>query len=97
MCALEHDDRRIGVFRIPMVMVRKHPQDVANAMAGCVVVRAEMLFEAGAIEYVALHPAFAVLPLGQQAPTYHSIITRHEDGSVAYSWRSLPIGPAEED
>lgn len=62
--------RRLGRFRIAGVMLKNRPVDVLRVMGKCIVVRAEYLYEADAIEYTAISEHFAPLPEGFVVPTY---------------------------
>lgn len=63
--------RRIGRFIIPRRIITDEPQLVmSEVMARCIVVRAEMMWENGAIEYLAQSPDFEPVRLGTAAPFY---------------------------
>lgn len=61
---------RIGKFRISCRLLSTQPELVRKIMGECIIVRAEMLYEAMCIEYTALSEWFDFIPEGEYAPLY---------------------------
>lgn len=76
-------DRRLGQFAIDSALIVHDPAAVRTALEGCIIVRAELLYDVQAIHYVALHDEFYEVPPGQPAYRYVCELTKnHHDGSV---------------
>lgn len=68
--------RRFGRFKLPIAA----PADHMRAVTAClvIVVRCEHLFAEGVLEYTAISPLFATVPLGDIVPDYDWILTVNE-------------------
>lgn len=71
-------DRRIGRFAIATSLIDDDPESVKTALAGLIVVRAELRWEIGAVEYVAIGDAFEELPPATLPPEYRAILQVRE-------------------
>lgn len=80
--------RRLGRFRIAFGIVDGSPADALAALDGCVVLRAEALLGAGAIEYEAWHPDFAQVEPGEEMPGYEAVLS----GGRRVRWEPRPGG-----
>ena len=63
-------NRRIGKFRLPAEIINNNPWTVTFLMSQCIIVRAEMMWECGGIEYVAISRHFDEVPTGNIVPEY---------------------------
>ncbi len=68
-------DRRIGRFSISRQLVDHDAETVRAVMGRCIIVRCEMMYESNSLQYVAVSPEFAEVPLGQIIPGYDVIIS----------------------
>lgn len=81
--------RQIGIFRTGGSRNRndeRWARDMLCVLAGCVVVKAEMLWSADAIEYTALHADFAVIEQGYDPPRYEAELTQQPNNVVTRKW-----------
>lgn len=87
---IENFGRRIGRFTIGRTVIEDTPEVALAVMRKVIVVRAEMMYAADTVEYVALSPDFQVVEGGCSAPEYRVIVTEiptsgvGEDGSPAF-------------
>jgi hypothetical protein len=79
---------RIGEFQLDADLIRKDPEGARTALDGCVVLRAELLWD-NRIIYHAMHADFGVTPPAISPPRYEALLTKHPDGSVARVWRAV--------
>lgn len=63
-------NKRLGRFRIKAEIINNEPWTVTFLMSQCIIVRAEMLWECGGVEYVALSRHFDKVPTGCVVPNY---------------------------
>jgi hypothetical protein len=70
--------KRAGWFEISWFIIEREPETARLALAGCVVIRAEMLIHTASVRYVALHEDFDVVEDHYCAPQYECQIMRHE-------------------
>jgi hypothetical protein len=83
--------RRLGRFAIPSGMIRLKPNEVVAALAGCIIVRAELAWASNNIEYIAICDEFDVTPEGSEPPRYDVVLHTDPDGSVKReSFRRTP-------
>lgn len=69
-------DRRLGSFSIQNELVRQAPpEELAKVFTGMIVLRAELLAESDAFEYVAWSKHFRPIEVGEQVPIYFIEIT----------------------
>ena len=61
---------RIGMFCLPMNLLREHPEVVADLTECMAIVRAEVLFQGDRIQYFALSPLFDEISSHMMAPEY---------------------------
>lgn len=67
--------RHIGRFRLNVCSIEQEPTVIQNIMAGCIPVRAEMLYAENEIEYVALSNRwFRSVPHYEVIPEYVFIL-----------------------
>ncbi|KKL89212.1 hypothetical protein LCGC14_1916960 [marine sediment metagenome] len=78
--------RRLGKFSITRDVIINTPALARKALQGCIVVRAENLWDGEAIEYTAIHPRFDPVPVGSMAPEYIIQINRLQTGSIQIEW-----------
>lgn len=64
------NQRRVGKFSISRDMIENGPELVKQILGKCVVVRAEMMFDRDAIEYIAFCDEFDEVYLGSRPPSY---------------------------
>lgn len=82
-------DRRIGQFEIDMFCIDERPEQARAALRDVIVLRAEAMHHSGSIEYIGIHPSFAVCQLGDVPPKYVAEIKTNGDGSIArVTWKS---------
>lgn len=81
---MRRDPERVGRFTVTHPMIDDRAAMLA-ILAGCIVVRAEMLWNENGIEYIALCDDFDPVPLGDITPTYRAILTENEDGTITRS------------
>lgn len=62
--------RRLGKFSFTRDFIEECPQIAQEILSTVIVVRAEMLYDRDAIEYVGLSHSFESLPCGVAAPHY---------------------------
>ncbi|KKK81949.1 hypothetical protein LCGC14_2808290 [marine sediment metagenome] len=67
--------RRLGKFSMTRDVIIDSPALARKVLQGCIVVRAEHLWDGDIIEYIAIHPRFDPVPEGSIAPTYVISIT----------------------
>ncbi len=67
------DENRVGKFWITDDVTRRFPEQAMIVLAKCMVVRAEWMYQARSIEYIAYSPDFDILPAGLVTPTYQAI------------------------
>jgi hypothetical protein len=79
--------RQTGTFSISARLIDSDPSAVRTALRDCIIVRAEMLWGADVISYVAIHPEFDAVDDGAIPPHYHCRLEKHEDGSVTRTWQ----------
>lgn len=75
-----NESRPIGKFRIPLDIINNDAQTARIILRDCIVVRAEILYEWDAIEYVAMHPDFPLMPPGSELSVYGMDIMVSEIG-----------------
>lgn len=63
-------NRRLGKFRIASEIINDEPWTVTFLMSQCIIVRAEMMWECGGIDYVAISRHFEEVPVGNIVPGY---------------------------
>jgi hypothetical protein len=71
--------RRLGKFSIPMKRVSKFDTTVKRIMGLCIIVRAEVMYDRDAVEYVALSEHFEENPEYVVVPEY---IWHVDDGHI---------------
>jgi hypothetical protein len=80
-------DRRIGRFYFDDYGIDERPDMARAVLAGCIVLRAEHLPHRQAFEYIAQHPSFRAVPLGEELPLYNAEITTNGAAEViAVKW-----------
>ena len=72
--------RRVGRFSVDRLLVETAPEVVRQLMGMMIVVRCEMDFAMDRLEYTALSPHFAEVPIGNMIPGYDIIIREADDG-----------------
>lgn len=72
--------RRLGRFEIDVRFIDEFNTAVKRIMGKCIIVRAEMRYDTGRVEYVAISDHFDEVELGQTIPSYDWII--HADGDI---------------
>lgn len=72
--------RRIGRFFVDRNLMDHAPELVARILAGKIIVRAQLVWERDAFEYVALAPDFAPAMLGEAPPEYRLMIDPKTQG-----------------
>lgn len=83
-------DRRIGKFSINRHTLDECPEVARAVLRDVIVLRAEAMWDANRIEYVGVHPSFAVKPDGEIAPEYTAEIKTKGDGSVEHvTWKPV--------
>jgi hypothetical protein len=71
-------------------MIDECPEQVRVALRDVIVLRAEMIYHADRIEYVGVHPSFAVKPDGEEPGAYVAEIKCKGDGSVErVTWKPV--------
>lgn len=79
------DPRKLGRFYLSAERIRqKWPELCALVFARVVVVRAEMLWQTNAVEYLAYSEDFEPVPEGVAPPEYQFLITKGPDGKPAH-------------
>lgn len=73
------DQGRVGRFRIGHNILRGSTELISLLMARVLVVRAEDMFVASAIEYTAYSSLFEPVPKGQEIPHYDVIVQTGAD------------------
>lgn len=68
--ACRRASQRVGRFRIATPLAVEFDTLAKLVMGQCIVLRAEHLLEADAIEYTAISEHFAPLPIGNVVPLY---------------------------
>lgn len=76
------NDRRIGRFTIPLEFINRDPDAVRVAMSSVIPLEARVRVWADDVEYTALSPHFAELPVGHAVPTYSAQLRKRDDDSV---------------
>lgn len=66
-------ERRYGRFQVPLDLIEQHPAAIRAVMGEVIVLRAEALIAAHAIEYEAVCPDFDIVAHGEAMPTYDVI------------------------
>lgn len=64
------EERRLGRFNVPRIYIAKFPEDVMEVLSKCLIVRAETLYHADAIEYIAFSEMFEPCEDGCEPPMY---------------------------
>lgn len=83
-------ERRIGKFSLDLHLIDNCPDQVRAALRDMIVLRAECLHHANRIEYVAMHPSFAVKPDREEPREYLADIKCNGDGSVErVTWKPV--------
>ena len=73
-------DRRTGVFRLPVDLVRARDPSVTRIMGACSIWRAESMLMYDIVEYMASSHHFREMEEGERAPCY--LWVNHDDGSL---------------
>jgi hypothetical protein len=73
---------KLGRFSISTDIIEFDPDSVLAAMSGCIVVRAEAVWHKRAVDYVAMHKDFDVVPEGREPPFYTWHMTQNADGTI---------------
>lgn len=85
-------DRRIGTFEIDLFCIEERPEQARAVFKDVIVLRAEAMHHAGNIEYIGIHPSFAVCPLGNVPPKYVAEIkTKGDDSVERVTWKPVNI------
>lgn len=75
--------RRLGRFYITHDLLKQEPEAIReHVLAKMVIVRAELLWERNAIEYVAMSELFDLLPWYHTAPEYGIVMSKTADGQI---------------
>lgn len=74
--------RMMGKFSLPTQYIEEQPDVVMQLFANTIVVRAELMFQSKAIDYVLLHPDFEVVPEGVDPPEYDAEVD--SEGNVTW-------------
>lgn len=77
--------RRIAKFYMPKHLIEDFPDAVISAMAGCIVVRAELVWWNDSIEYCAISENFMEVPHGEMMPMMSVVIDNFGDDGVKIS------------
>jgi len=78
--------RRLGKIIISDAFWRDGYQDLAYVTKGCAILRAEHRLDLGAIEYIAYHPDFDEITIGEIVPEYVAQFTAQESGNPTIKW-----------
>lgn len=82
--------KRMGRFTLSWELLETDTDDaVLQLFAGVVVMRATDDLYKRSIEYLAVSPAFDLVPEGAQAPTYIAEYTQLPEGTEVVSWRKI--------
>lgn len=73
-------DQRLGRFTISLDLLRREPKAVQKVMGECIPVRAECLYHADCIEYMAISKHFRKVPPGKLVPEYHVTLQDRQSG-----------------
>lgn len=65
--------RRLGKFSIRTSLIEDTPGTVFEILSTVIVVRAEMRWDIGAIEYTGISHSFECLPCGRVVPEYEAM------------------------
>ena len=82
-------NRRKGKFRIAFEFLDNDWELLLKPMSEVLVVRAEALYDARAIEYLAYSNNFDEVEIGSEAPYYCVQLTKTENGALHYRWRKM--------
>lgn len=83
--------KRCGRFSVNRYMLATHPDEMLEyVFSRLVIVRAECMFSADAVEYTAYCEDFDLVQPGDLSPLYEVLFTRHEDATVTLQWRRVP-------
>jgi hypothetical protein len=77
-------NKRIGSFVLAFVTIDQNPESARAALDGMVVIRAQPIYSARWVAYVAMHDEFEEVPDGlsfDELPFYTFELTRQPDGS----------------
>jgi hypothetical protein len=81
-------DRRIGRFWIDRYAIDERPHQVRAMLQDVIVLRAECLAHADAIEYDGIHPSFDAISRGEMVPKYDAEVATNGDASVrSVAWK----------
>lgn len=72
--------RRLGKFTIPRDIIEDTPALAQEILSTVIVVRAEMLWDRDALEYIGISHSFESLPCGARAPWYDYIMEQGRFG-----------------
>ena len=74
---------RYGSFEVGIPLTERDLADSVRVLEGCLIVRAECLLHKRVITYIAIHPDFRPVQLGEVTPAYSAVL---EDGKRV--WRT---------
>ncbi|PWC95462.1 hypothetical protein [Azospirillum sp. TSO5] len=84
-------ERRLGRFNLAGDMIDRHPDAIAAALSGMIVVRAEAIYHDRSIDYTAFSPSFAPVADADVIPRYVAEVTSTESGGIAnIEWKVSP-------
>lgn len=75
-------DRRIGKFSLHRHLLDECPDCARAILRDVIVLRAEAMWHADRIDYVGVHPSFAIKEDGEDPPEYDAEIEVRGDGTV---------------
>ncbi len=85
---LAEDRRRIGRFFLhERFLAKLHAGEGTNIFDGMVVLRTEQDIMSGRVQYLAMHPQFRPVEIGEITPEY---VATFEAGSATPKWQEQP-------
>lgn len=73
-------DRHVGRFRIAIDLINDDPLSALEVLRDVIVLRAEFMVIRNQMAYVGIHPDFAELEEGHEAPRYEATLAIETDG-----------------
>ena len=89
------DRMRVGKFTINGGMIKRSPKAVLAVLNGCIVTRAEGLWHADKIEYIALGEHFDEVAAGDVCPEYEPVVKDLVGGKYHVTWLRKDMMPAD--
>ena len=83
------EERRLGRFSIPDIMIQEAPSEVRAVLSDVIVTKTHWWDEV--TEYLGYCRHFEPVEEGVMPPIYTPIFTTHEDGSTTHEWQKREV------